>query len=68
MQRKGMLNKDVTKKECPWLDKDLKKGKVVYEYTGYTYGVIGRMGVAVSDQSGKGPFYEVPCSAITWDK
>ncbi len=67
MKKRGVLNRAVTKEECPWLNKDLKKGKVVYKYTGYTYGCIGR-GVAVSDKPGKTPFYEVPHSAVTWDE
>ena len=60
------LNRDVTKKECPWLDEDLKGGTVVYKFYGATYGCIGPGGVAVTFHSdGDIPFFEVPYNALT---
>jgi len=67
MARKGHLNRNVTIKEYPWLEKDLKKRKVVYKYYGFTYGCISSQGVAVTDKPDKTPFYELPQSAINWD-
>jgi len=65
--QKGILNRDVTTKECSWLSKDLPKGKAVYEYNGYTYNCIGKNGVAVSDEPEKTPFYKVPRSSVNWE-
>ena len=67
MERKGVINKNLTKKRYPYLSEDIKKGKVVYEYHGNTYGVISSSGIAVTDSPGKIPFYEVPRDAVTWD-
>ncbi len=66
MSKQGVLVRDVTTEECDWLDADLEKGKVVYRYDGYTYGVIGR-GIAVSDVLDQTPFYEIPRDAVKWD-
>lgn len=64
---KGIINREITQKECPWLEKDLQKGKVVYKYNGYTCGVIGSNGIAVTEQPDETPFFEVPESAIDWE-
>lgn len=42
-----------------------KKGTILYEYTGCTYGVISKDGIAVTEKPGRGsyletPFFEVP--------
>ena len=66
--QKGTLNKDLKKKDYPWLSKSLKKGKVVYKYSKYTYGCISKNGVAVSDEHDKEPFYEVPNDSVDWEK
>lgn len=66
MARKGLLKRAVTTKECPWLGKNLKKGKVVYEFNGYTYGCI-KSGIAVSDEPDGPLFYEIPRNAVEWD-
>lgn len=58
------LNRKVTRKECPWLERDLLMGEEVFEYTGYTYGCIGT-GKAVTFEEGKTPFFEVPRDALT---
>lgn len=60
---KYKLTRDVTKKECHWLDKTFKKGSVVLEYQGYTYGCISDNGIAVSND-GKEPFFEIPIDAL----
>ncbi len=44
---------------------NFKKGTVLYEYTGCTYGVISKDGVAVTEKPSHGsylktPFFEVP--------
>ncbi len=66
MARKGHLNRNLTQAECPWLKKDLDKGKEVYEFNGYTYGCISDGGIAVSDNPDKNPFYEVPANSVSW--
>ncbi len=65
--KKGVLNRDLRKKDYPWLSNDLKKGKEVHEYSEYTYGCIGKDGIAVSDKPGQAPFYEVPSNSVTWN-
>lgn len=59
-----VLTRDVTQQECPWLDHDLKAGMLLWEYTGYDYGVITPGGVAVSARVGDFPFFEVPRDAV----
>ena len=55
-QRKGKLAREVTIRECHWLDEDLPEGKVVHEYFECTYGCITESGIAVSDKPGRPPF------------
>jgi len=62
--RELTLNRDVTKEECFWLDRDFKKGEKVYEYTGHTYGCIQGSGTACSLVPGETPFFELPTESI----
>ena len=62
--KKHTLTRDVSKKECPWLDNDLKRGSTVYTYDGCTYGVISPSGMAVSFD-GNTPFFEIPLDSVT---
>lgn len=62
MSRQFKLLRRVTKKECPWLDRSFKKGEVVHEFTGHTYGCIGA-GIACS-LDGNNPFFELPINAL----
>lgn len=66
--QKGILNRPVTKEECPWLGSSLPKGKTVYRFSGHTYGVISSDGVAVTEVADKTPFFEVPKDAVDWEK
>jgi len=50
--------------ECPWLDKDFKKGEEVNEYTGPTYGCITDKGTACCKTFGDTPFFELPNDAL----
>jgi len=61
--KKFVLTRDVTTKECHWLDNDLKKGDMVYEYTNYTYGCISPNGKAFCDETGS-PFFELPLNSV----
>jgi len=56
--------RDVTTDECGWLNKDMKKGDIVYRYYGCTYGCIGPKGIAVSIKEGTTPFFEIPLDSI----
>lgn len=67
MARRGVLNRKVTRKECPWLGRDLPKGKKVYEYDNYTYGCIDSGGIAVTDKPETTPFYEIPENSVDFD-
>jgi hypothetical protein len=60
-----ILNRDVTQDECPWLDKDFKKGEKVYSYGGATYGCISNDGTACCLIEGEDPFFELPENALT---
>jgi hypothetical protein len=57
------LTRDVTKKECPWLDDDLKAGQTCYLFRGCTYGCIAN-GVAVT-LPGSDEFMEIPYDSFT---
>lgn len=57
------LARDVTREECPWLAADVKKGTIVHDYRGYTYGCIGPVGCAVTS-NGELPFFELPYNAL----
>jgi len=65
MKTKGILNRDVTQKECRWLDEDLKEGTIVYQFFGCTYGCVDS-GVPVTLEQDKTPFNEVPWDAVDW--
>jgi len=62
--RKYRLIRDVTKKECPWLDRTFKEGETVYYYSGYTYGCISFNGIAVCEKLDENPFFELPENAL----
>jgi hypothetical protein len=61
---KFKLNRDVSKNECSWLDKDLNEGTIVYKYTQYTYGCISRNGIACSFEFNVNPFFELPIDSL----
>lgn len=58
------VTRDVTRKECRWLESDVPAGTVLYEYWGYTYGCI-HTGIAMSKEPGKEPFFEMPRDALS---
>lgn len=57
------LIRDVPRSECNWLDRTVRKGETVYEFTGCTYGCIGS-GEAVTFEAGENPFFELPANAL----
>lgn len=59
-----MLIRNVTKKECGWLSRTFKKGEIVYEYSGATYGCISLHGTAFTLVEGETPFFELPNNAV----
>jgi hypothetical protein len=61
---KLILTKDVFVIECPWLDRDMLKGEVVWSYEGCTYGCVSSNGRAVSLIDGETPFFELPRNAL----
>ena len=68
MASRGKLSRDLLMEDHPWLKKDLRGGHQVYRFSGYTYGVISPGGVAVSEEPGENPFFEVPHDAVDWDE
>src|SRR5262249_41000465 len=61
--RTYQLSRDVTPEECSWLNDTVRKGEVVHEFIGPTYGCIGS-GIAVSRERGQTPFFELPRAAL----
>jgi hypothetical protein len=60
-----VLGRNLTRDECPWLDRDLKKGDVVYRFLKTTYQCINtENGIACSYEPGEHPFFEIPLDAI----
>lgn len=57
------LTRDVTQDEAWWLTRTLKKGEVLFVYSGCTYGAITPDGTPMSED-GDPPFFEVPKSAL----
>ena len=62
--KKFQLTRDVTLNECNWLDRDYKKGEIVFEYPLYTYGCVSNHGVACSEKDSESPFFELPTDAL----
>ena len=62
--KKFQLTRNVTLNECSWLDRDYKKGEIVFEYPLYTYGCVSNNGVACSDKDSVSPFFELPKDAL----
>jgi hypothetical protein len=58
--KKFLVMRDIGSTLCPWLDKRVHEGDIVYEYTGYTYGCISEVGIAVTYLPGEAPFFELP--------
>lgn len=56
--------RNVSRKECSWLDKDFQKGDEIFKYSGYTYGCISLSGIACCEEKGKEPFFEIPTNAL----
>jgi hypothetical protein len=63
-RRAFVLTRNVTKKECPWLDRPFKKNETVFEYTGCTYGCISWNGTAFTEKENETPFFELPNDAV----
>ncbi len=57
------LTRDVLQSEYKHLQRDFKKGDIVYLYNGNTYRCIGESGVACTID-GKLPFFELPKNAL----
>lgn len=62
-KHKFKTTRNITKAECPWIDKDVQAGTTVYQYFGPKYGCTGN-GIAVTLKEGKEPFFEVPKDAV----
>lgn len=60
-----ILKRDVTRNECDWLDRDYRKGEIVWRFTGCTYGCISPTGRAVRAKPRKDePFFELPIDSV----
>jgi len=56
--------REVTTRECWWLNKDIPAGTIVYRYDGNTYGCCTESGVACCLEEGQTPFFELPMNAL----
>jgi hypothetical protein len=63
--RTGELIRNISKKECAWIPRELKKGESVTEFLGPTYGCVSEAGVAVLLE-GDDAFIEIPKTAVKW--
>jgi len=61
----GHVTRTITRAECFWLGKTVKKGTEVVEYLGATYGCITPSGIAVRLPNDSA-FTELPVDAIEW--
>ncbi len=61
---KYRVTRVLTRKEASNIEGIIRKGDVVYRYTGCTYGCISPMGTAVSIEENKNPFFEMPNDSI----
>jgi len=59
-----VLTRSVKRKECPWLDRNFKKGEKVFAYHGCTYGCISFEGSAFTVKPGETPFFELPNNSV----
>lgn len=57
------VTRDVTMKECDWLDFDFKEGDIVYGF-GASMGTVSVNGWAVTVEPNEHPFYELPLDAL----
>lgn len=64
IMKKFKLTRNVTLNECDWLNRDYKKGEIVFEYPLYTYGTVSNKGVACSEKDSESPFFELPIDAL----
>lgn len=62
--KKLKIIRDVTIKECCWLENNILKDTIVYIYDGYTYGCITSNGIAVTINYNEHPFFEIPRDAL----
>lgn len=59
-----ILTRDIPLRESHWLDREYKKGELVYLFYGSTYGCISKTGLACTFNPGEGPFVQLPKDAI----
>jgi len=59
----GILTRDVTRDECPWLPYDLVKGSKVKDFYGCTYGCVSYSGTPVNIDDTE-VFYEIPINSV----
>ncbi len=62
------LTRDVTRKECSWLKKDIKEGTIVHKFYGVTYECISPDGIAATSIKDKHPFFELPRNSVIENK
>jgi hypothetical protein len=61
--KKFRLIRDVPMNECQWLNRDFKKGEIVFEYPLYTTSISSE-GVACSEKDSESPVFELPKDAL----
>lgn len=59
-----VLTRDVTQRECPWLERDMTVGETVWTYSGLTYGAVSPTGIPVTANPDETPFFELPADAL----
>ncbi len=54
----------LSRRECPWLERDCHPVEVFYLYEGPTHGCVSSFGLAVTEVYGETPFLEIPKNAL----
>jgi hypothetical protein len=65
----GLVTRNITRTECPWLDEEVPKETLVWLYNGPTYDCISDSGTAVALHKPDSNFWvEIPKNAVLWSE
>jgi len=58
------LVRNITRRECPWLRRDMPAGTIVFEYRGPTYGLKEYEELIFVSHDGGTPFFQLPLDGL----
>lgn len=59
-----ILTRDVARNEYNLLQRDFKKGEIVYQYYGYPHGCSLKYGYGYTEVANEMPFFQLPHDAV----